>query len=163
MWRFKTHVWIDWNMTDTYVFFFLGNNFWKATGSKIHQQIIHFFSQDPLYSTYSSLASAWTPLIFYSLQNFAFSGMSYSCNHTICRIFRLAFEGWHFKSGIKIGSEDPDAGKDWRQKKRAAEDEMVVQHHWFIGHELGQTPGVSEGQGGLMCWSPQGCTELDMT
>ena len=144
-------------------FFFLGNNFWKATGSKIHQQIIHFFSQDPLYSTYSSLASAWTPLIFYSLQNFAFSGMSYSCNHTICRIFRLAFEGWHFKSGIKIGSEDPDAGKDWRQKKRAAEDEMVGWHHEFKWHESEQTLGDSERQGSLQCCSPWGHKDSDTT
>ena len=33
----------------------------------------------------------------------------------------------------------PDAGKDWRQEKRATEDEMVGWHHQFNGHELGQT------------------------
>ena len=31
------------------------------------------------------------------------------------------------------------------------EDEMVGWHHWFNGHELGQTPGDGEGQGGLVC------------
>ena len=31
------------------------------------------------------------------------------------------------------------------------------------GHELGQTPGDSEGQGGLACCSPQGHKEVDMT
>ena len=37
---------------------------------------------------------------------------------------------------------DPDDGKHWKQKeKRVAEDEMVWWHHWFNGHELGQTPG----------------------
>ena len=30
-------------------------------------------------------------------------------------------------------------------------------------HELGQTPGDSEGQGGLACWSPRGCKESDTT
>ena len=33
--------------------------------------------------------------------------------------------------------QDPEAGKDWRQKgKGAAEDEMVRQHHWLNGHEF---------------------------
>ena len=40
---------------------------------------------------------------------------------------------------------------------------MVGQHHRFNGHELGQTPGDNEGQGGLVCYSPWGCNELDMT
>ena len=30
-------------------------------------------------------------------------------------------------------------------------------------HELGQTPGDGEGQGDLVCCSPQGRKELDMT
>ena len=30
------------------------------------------------------------------------------------------------------------------------------------GHELGQTPGHGEGQGGLVCLSPQGPKESDM-
>ena len=34
--------------------------------------------------------------------------------------------------------------------------EMVGQHHRFNGHELGQTPGDGEGQGGLACYSSQG-------
>ena len=35
--------------------------------------------------------------------------------------------------------QDPDAGKDWRQKKkRVAEDEMVGLHHWLNGHEFEQ-------------------------
>ena len=36
-------------------------------------------------------------------------------------------------------------------------------HHWFNGHELGQTPGDGEGQGGLVCCSPWGRKELDST
>ena len=30
------------------------------------------------------------------------------------------------------------------------EDEMVRWHHKFNGHEIGQTPGHGEGQGGLV-------------
>ena len=40
---------------------------------------------------------------------------------------------------------------------------MVVWHCQFNGHELGQTQGDDEGQGGLACCSPWGCKELDMT
>ena len=59
--------------------------------------------------------------------------------------------------------KDPDAGKDWWQKKRAAEDEMVGWHHRLNGHEFEQTPGDSEGQGGLWCCSPWGHKESDTT
>ena len=40
---------------------------------------------------------------------------------------------------------------------------MAGQHHQFNGHELGQTLGDSEGQGGLVCCSPWGRKESDMT
>ena len=53
--------------------------------------------------------------------------------------------------------KDPDAGKDWwREEKRTTEDQMVGWHHWLNGHELGWTPGVGDGQGGLECCSPWG-------
>ena len=42
-------------------------------------------------------------------------------------------------------------------------DEMVGGHHRLNGHELEQTLGDSEGQGGLMCGSPWGHKESDMT
>ena len=35
--------------------------------------------------------------------------------------------------------KDPEAGKDWREKKRAAEDEMVKWHHRVNGLEFEQT------------------------
>ena len=58
----------------------------------------------------------------------------------------------------------PDALKDWeQQKKGVTEDEMVGWHHWFSGHELEETQGDSEGQGSLVCCSPQCHKELDMT
>ena len=49
--------------------------------------------------------------------------------------------------------KNPDAGKDWRQEKGMAEDEMVGWHQWLHGHEFEQTPGDSEGQGSLLLQS----------
>ena len=43
------------------------------------------------------------------------------------------------------------------------EDEMVGWHYRPNGHELGQTLGDSEGQGGLVCCNPWGRKELDRT
>ena len=40
---------------------------------------------------------------------------------------------------------------------------MVRQHHRLHGHESEQTPGDSEGQGRLVCSSPWGGRESDMT
>ena len=59
---------------------------------------------------------------------------------------------------------DPDVGKDWgREEKGMTEDEMVGWHHQLDGHEFGWTPGVGDGQGGLVCCSPWGRKELDTT
>ena len=40
---------------------------------------------------------------------------------------------------------------------------MVGWHHRLDGHELEQAPGVCDGQGGLVCYSPWGRKELDTT
>ena len=57
-----------------------------------------------------------------------------------------------------------DVGKDWRQKEKGiTEDEMVEWYHWLDGHEFAQAPGVGDGHGSLMCCSPQGHKESDMT
>ena len=42
------------------------------------------------------------------------------------------------------------------------EDEMVGGHCQLNGHEFEQTPGASEGQGGLVCCSPWGLMESGM-
>ena len=42
-------------------------------------------------------------------------------------------------------------------------DEGVGWHHQLNGRESEQTLGDSEGQGCLVCYSPWGCKELDMT
>ena len=66
------------------------------------------------------------------------------------------------KNGL-IG-KDPDAGKDWRQKEKGTtEDEMVGWHHWLYGHEFEQALGFGDGQGSLVCCSPRGRKESDMT
>ena len=43
------------------------------------------------------------------------------------------------------------------------EDEMVGWHHRLDGHEFEQAPGVGDVQGSLVCYSPWGRKELDMT
>ena len=43
------------------------------------------------------------------------------------------------------------------------EDAMVAWHHRLNGHDFEQAPGVGNGQGSLMCCSPRGCKESDMT
>ena len=63
----------------------------------------------------------------------------------------------------KLIGKDPDAGEDWKQDKRATEDEIVGWHHRLNGHEFGQTPGDSEGQESLACCSPLSRKELDIT
>ena len=45
----------------------------------------------------------------------------------------------------------------------AAEDEMVGWHHRLKGHEFEQALGVGDGQGSLVCCSPWGLKESDMT
>ena len=53
--------------------------------------------------------------------------------------------------------KDPDAGKEWRQKKKgAAEDEMVRWHHHLNRHEFEQSLGDIGGQRSLACCSPCG-------
>ena len=60
--------------------------------------------------------------------------------------------------------EDPDARKDWRQKKKGTtEDEMAGWPHWLDAHESGETLGVGDGQGGLVCCDSWGHKESHMT
>ena len=57
--------------------------------------------------------------------------------------------------------KDPDAGKDWRQEKGMAEEEMVGWHHWLYEHEFEQLLGVGDGQGSPACCNPWGHKESD--
>ena len=65
---------------------------------------------------------------------------------------------WTDAVNSRLNGKVPHAGKDWGQKEeRASEDEMAEWHYLCSGHELGQTLGNDEGQGGLACCSPWGC------
>ena len=74
----------------------------------------------------------------------------------------------HMKSWLI--RKDPDSRRDWGQEKGTTEDEMAGRHHRLDGHEFGWTPGVGDGQGGLVCCNLWDCrvghdwvTELNWT
>ena len=68
----------------------------------------------------------------------------------------------HAKSWL-IG-KDSDAGRDWGQEEKGTtEDEMAAWHHQLDGHGFWWTPGVGDGQGGLVCCSSWGRKESDTT
>ena len=48
-------------------------------------------------------------------------------------------------------------------KKGTTEDEMAGWHHWLNGRESEWTPGVGDGQGGLVCCDSWGHKESDTT
>ena len=50
-----------------------------------------------------------------------------------------------------------------RKRRGMTEDKMVGWHHQLNGHEFEQALGFGDGQGGLACYSPRGCRELDTT
>ena len=60
--------------------------------------------------------------------------------------------------------KDSDAGRDWGQEEKGmTEDEMAGWHHRLDGHEFEWTPGVGDGQGGLVCCDSWGRKESDTT
>ena len=63
---------------------------------------------------------------------------------------------WPPEVKSQLTGKDSDAGKDSRQEKREAEDEMVGWCHQVKGHECEQTLGHGEGQGSLVHCSPWG-------
>ena len=68
----------------------------------------------------------------------------------------------HAKSWL-IG-KDLDDGRDWGQEEEGTtEDEMAGWHHQLDGHEFEWTPGVGDGQRGLVCcnsWGRKSQTRL---
>ena len=68
----------------------------------------------------------------------------------------------HVKSWL-IG-KDSDAGRDWGQEEKGmTKDEMAGWHHWLDGHESEWTPGVGDGQGGLVYCDSWARKESDTT
>ena len=59
--------------------------------------------------------------------------------------------------------KDLDAEKDWKQEKEATKGEVVGWHHPLDGCEVEQIPRDSKGQGSLLCCSPWGLKEWNMT
>ena len=71
---------------------------------------------------------------------------------------------WPPDAKSRLIGKDSDSGKDWRQEEKGAtKDKMVRWHHWLNGHEFDQTLGGSEGQGSIVCYSPWGLKESDMS
>ena len=50
-----------------------------------------------------------------------------------------------------------------QEEKGMTEDEMAGWHHQLDGHEFEQALGVDDAEGSLVCCSPWGCKESDMT
>ena len=64
----------------------------------------------------------------------------------------------------RFTGKDPGAGKDRRQKEKGeTEAEIVRKHHRLNEHEFEQILEDSGGQRNLVCYSPWGCKESDMT
>ena len=60
--------------------------------------------------------------------------------------------------------KDSDAGRDWGQEEKGTtEDEMAGWHHQLDEREFEWTPGVGDGQGGLVCCDSWGHRESDTT
>ena len=68
----------------------------------------------------------------------------------------------HGKSWL-IG-KTPDAGRDWGQEEKGKpEDAMAGWHYQLDGHEFEWSPGVGDGQGGLVCCDSWSHKDLDTT
>ena len=68
---------------------------------------------------------------------------------------------------ILTGRTDAEAPLVWssdaNSRFMASEDEMTGWLHWWNGHELGQASGDGDRQSGMVCCSPWGHEESDMT
>ena len=63
-----------------------------------------------------------------------------------------------------LTGKDSDAGRDWGQEEKGTtEDGMAGWHHRLDGHESEWTPGVGDGQGGLVCCDSWRRKESDTT
>ena len=68
----------------------------------------------------------------------------------------------HVKSWLI--AKDSDAGRDWGQEEKGTtEDEMAGWHPWLNGRESEWTPGVGDGQGGLVCCDSWGYSQTRLS
>ena len=71
---------------------------------------------------------------------------------------------WPLDSKSRLIRKYSDAGKGWRQEEKGMrEDEMVGWHHQLNAHGTEQALGDGKQQGNLLCCSPWGCKQSDMT
>ena len=64
----------------------------------------------------------------------------------------------------RVDSLEKTLMRDWGQEEKGTtEDEIAGWHHRLDGCESERTPGVGDGQGGLVCCDSWGCKESDMT
>ena len=71
---------------------------------------------------------------------------------------------WPRHTNSWLIGKDPDAGRDWGQEEKGmTEDEIAGWHHRLDGRESEWTPGVGDGQGGLVCCNSWGHKESDTT
>ena len=71
---------------------------------------------------------------------------------------------WPSDSKNWLIRKDLDAGGNWRQEENwMTEDVMVGCHCQLNGHEFEHASGVGDTQGCLVCYSPWGHKELDLT
>ena len=78
-------------------------------------------------------------------------------------MLKLKFQSFGHLMQTADSQKSPWCWKRLRAKKRVSEGKMAGHHHQCSERELGQTPREGEGQGGLVCYSPWGCKELDRT
>ena len=71
---------------------------------------------------------------------------------------------WPPDAKNRLIGKDPDAGRNWGQEEKGTtEDEMAGRHHCLDGRESEWTPGVGDGQGGLVCCDSWDRKESDTT
>ena len=71
---------------------------------------------------------------------------------------------WPFHAKSWLIGKDADAGRNWGQEEKGTtKDELAGWHHRPDGHEFEWTPGVGNGQGGLVCCNSWGLKESDTT
>ena len=120
-----------------------------------------FFTKDPETWTHSvSLFAEWHGIVTVLGKN----KMIFEARHRRTDAEAETPILWPPHAKIWLIGKDPDAGKHCGQEEKGTtEDEMAGWHHWLDAHEFGLTPGVGDGQGGLVCYSSWGRKESDMT
>ena len=69
----------------------------------------------------------------------------------------------HLMQRMDSSEKIPILGKIEGRRRGATENEIVGWHHWLDGHEFKQPLGDGDLQGSLLCYSPRGRKESDMT